>query len=205
MQAIGLAIIVVERPRTASLSLLLLFTGLFLSQLVMLSHKPFSATLKDIPLVLAPVMALLGILMTLNMPLRDPTLSKKGISPVFSPSTVELRTPEDDLTPWQYMVVSWMEPLIRKGVKREMNDEDVWDLGWEFKHARLHEAFRKLRGSVTRRIFVANGMDLVRTTTINVVRLVTSKRTIRLVELICTDAYSPPRTSSPSTSISVNE
>jgi len=144
----------------------------------MLSHKQTSLTIKNFPVVVAPVAALLGIIMVLNMPLRDPVLSNKGISPVFGPPTVELRTPEDNLTPWQYMAVSWMDPLIQKGVKHQINDEDVWDLGWEFKHARLHKAFRILKGSVTRRVFVANGMDLVRTTSLNVVQLIASKSNI---------------------------
>lgn len=126
-------------------------------------------------MVLAPVAALLGILIVLNMPLRDPFLSSKEISAVFSTPTVELRTPEDNLTPWQYMAVTWMAPLIQKGVTKDMEDKDVWDLGYEYKHVRLHSAFRKLPGSVTRRIFVANGMDLVITTTLDVVRLAASK------------------------------
>jgi hypothetical protein len=141
----------------------------------MLSHKQASFVAEDIPLVLAPVAAALGIIMVLNMPLRDPFLSNKDVSPVFGAPTVELRTPEDNLTPWQYMTVSWMEPLIQKGVTRQMEDEDIWDLGFEFKHARLHEAFRKLHGSVTRRVFVANGMDLVRTTCLGVIKLCASK------------------------------
>lgn len=175
LQAITAAIVIVERSRTASTSLLLLFTGLLFSQLVMLSHSQSSIAVKDFPLALAPTMALLGIVMIFNMPLRDPLLPKEGISPVFSTPTVQLRTPEDDLTLWQYMIVSWMEPLIQKGVTRQMDDEDVWDLGWEFKHARLHGAFRQLQGSVTKRIFVANGMDLVRTTSLNIIRLSASK------------------------------
>lgn len=113
--------------------------------------------------------------MILNMPLRDPALSSKEISPVFGTPTVELRTPEDNLTPWQYMSVAWMAPLIQKGVTKDMEDKDVWDLGYEFKHARLHNTFRKLTGSVTRRIFVANGLDLLYTTVLNVVRLAASK------------------------------
>ncbi|KAF1832529.1 P-loop containing nucleoside triphosphate hydrolase protein [Decorospora gaudefroyi] len=169
--AIAVAITVVERPRTAPSSLLLLFMGLLLQQLVALSHKQGSFIAKDVPLVLAAVAAMSGIVMILNMPLRDPYLPKKDISRVFDTPTIQLRTPEDNLTPWQYMTVSWMGPLINKGVTRQMDDEDIWDLGWEFKHARLHEAFRKLPGSVTRRVFVANGMDLLRTTTIGVVRL----------------------------------
>jgi hypothetical protein len=157
------------------MSLLLLFTGLLLEQLVMLSHRRASFEAKNIPSVVAPVAATLGMIMILNMPLRDSCLPSKDISPVFGKPTVKLRTPEDNLTPWQYMSVSWMEPLIKKGVTRQMDDEDIWDLGWEFKHARLHEAFRALPGSVTRRVFVANGMDLVRTTGIGLGRQWTSK------------------------------
>ncbi|KAI8938441.1 hypothetical protein NX059_004334 [Plenodomus lindquistii] len=118
------------------------------------------------------------------MPLRDPLLPKKDISPVFGPPTVELRTPEDDLTPWQYMTVSWMEPLIQKGITRQMDDEDVWDLGWEFKHARLHEAFRQVQGSVTRRIFIANGMDLVRTTSLAMIMMTATLLTPILLQRV---------------------
>ncbi|EFQ91944.1 hypothetical protein PTT_11049 [Pyrenophora teres f. teres 0-1] len=169
--AITASIILVERPRKALLPLLSLFTALLLERLVSLSHKQTPFMVKDIPWVIAPVAATFGIIMVLNMPLRDPVLPNKDISPVFGTPTIQLRTPEDNLTPWQYMTVSWMEPLIKKGVTRHMEDEDIWDLGWEFKHARLHEAFRKLQGSVTRRVFVANGMDLVRTTVLNAIRL----------------------------------
>ncbi|CAG5144885.1 uncharacterized protein ALTATR162_LOCUS1619 [Alternaria atra] len=169
--AIVVAIVIVERPRKASLSLLLLFTGLLLEQLVALSHRQSKFLAKDVPWVVAPAAAVLGIVTILNMPLRDPTLPRQDISPAFDTPTIQLRTPEDNLTPWQYMTVSWMEPLIKKGVTRQMEDGDIWDLGWEFKHARLHEAFRKLQGSVTKRIFVANGMDLIRTTVLNVIRM----------------------------------
>lgn len=68
-----------------------------------------------------------------------------------------------------------MYPLIKKGALKEgFNDEDVWDLGWEFKHARLHKAFRVLQGSVTKRLLVANGMDLVRMTFLALIQLIAS-------------------------------
>lgn len=126
-------------------------------------------------LTLCLVLAFVGIVIIINMPLRDPSLPSEDISPVYSAPTVKLRTPEDNLTPFQYMTVSWMSPLIQKGITRKMDDEDVWDLGWEFKHARLHDAFRQLEGSVTRRVFVANGMDCVRTTSLALLRLCASK------------------------------
>jgi hypothetical protein len=161
-----------------------------IAQLVVLSHNKhvfdrFSA--ENIPSMLTPVASLMGIVTILNMPLRDPMLPNDDISPVYSPPTVSLRTPEDRLTPWQYMTVAWMAPLIQEGYKRQLNDEDVWDLPWEFKHARLHATFRKLSGSVTRKIFVANGMDVIRTTIISVVRLVASKLHIYINVPIITD------------------
>jgi hypothetical protein len=130
---------------------------------------------KDIPSVLIPMIAFLGIVTVLNMPFRDPMMPNDDISPIYSPPTVKLRTPEDNLTPWQYMSVAWMAPMVQEGYKRQLDDEDIWDLPWEFKHARLHRTFRELPGSVTRRVFTANGMDLIRTTTMSLVRLASSE------------------------------
>lgn len=179
-QAIAVAIIVLERPRKASLSLLFLFASIVFSELAILLSEQ-----GRIILALGPLLAFAGIVVILNMPLRDPSLPKEEISPVYGPPTVKLRTPEDNLTPFQYMTVSWMGPLIQKGITRKMDDEDVWDLGWEFKHARLHDAFRKLEGSVTRRVFVANGMDALRTTSLNLLRLCASTSNIRtLLQMI---------------------
>jgi hypothetical protein len=170
-KGVAVVIILVGKPRTASISLLVLFSALLFAQLVVLSHTYRSPSAKDILLVVPPIVAIAGILVIMNMPLRHPSLPKDDISPPFSTPTINLRTPEDSLTPWQYMSVSWMEPLIRKGVTTTLNDIDVWDLGWEFKHARLHAAFRTLRGSVTRRLLQANGMDLIRTTTLSLIQL----------------------------------
>ncbi|KAF2637494.1 ABC bile acid transporter-like protein [Massarina eburnea CBS 473.64] len=168
---IAIAIVILEKPRAAPLSLLLIYFGLFTEQLIVLSHTPPPLTVKDVPMGLSAVTALLSVFVILNMPLRDPELPSDDISPAFTAPTAKLRTPEDSLTPWQYMSVSWMAPLIKKGSTRKVNDEDVWDLGWEFKHARLHSAFRVLEGSVTKRLLVANGMDLVRTTGLGLLQL----------------------------------
>ncbi|KAF1980150.1 ABC bile acid transporter-like protein [Bimuria novae-zelandiae CBS 107.79] len=168
---ITIGIIVMERPRTASLSLLVTYTGLFFEGLVMLSHTQSPLDAQETSLIIASVASLLCIFIVLNMPLRDPALPQDGISPVFTAPTVKLRTPEDNLSPLQYMTVSWMRPLISKGKTRNMGDEDVWDLGYEFKHERLHSAFRVLQGSVTKRIFVANAIDLVITTSLGLLQL----------------------------------
>ncbi|KAF2035160.1 ABC bile acid transporter-like protein [Setomelanomma holmii] len=171
---IAVAIVAVERPRTTSMSLLCLFTVLLATQLVTLSHNSqlfVKFRIENISALFAPVAALLGILVVLNMPFRDPMMPNEDISPIYSTPTIKLRTPEDNLTPWQYMTVSWMAPLVQEGYKRQLDNEDVWDLPWTFKHTRLHHTFRRLSGSVTRRVFVANGMDLVRTTIMGLLRL----------------------------------
>lgn len=166
------------------MSLLLLFSTLLVAQLVVLSHAQHLINrmkAEDIPSVLGPIMALLGIITILNMPFRDPTMPNDDISAIYTAPTVNLRTPEDNLTPWQYMTVAWMAPMVQEGYRRQLDDEDVWDLPWEFKHARLHRTFRELPGSVTRRVFSANGMDLIRTTTMSFIRLGSSKFKISFV------------------------
>jgi hypothetical protein len=64
--------------------------------------------------------------------------------------------------------------MIKRGVTGQLEDDDVWDLGYEFKHERLHNAFRALKGSVTVRLLQANGIDLIRTTTLSLVQLAAS-------------------------------
>lgn len=121
-----------------------------------------------------PVAALASILIMLNMPLRDPSLPNDGISQPFTTPTVDLRSPEDSLTPWQYMTVSWMEPLVRQAATTRLEETDVWSLAYEFRHDRLHAAFKALQGSVTMRVIQANGLDIIRTTTLALVELVSS-------------------------------
>lgn len=108
------------------------------------------------------------------MPLRDYRLSNEGINPAFDIPNPDSRSPEDNLTLWQFMTVSWMKPLISIGNKRQLNDEDVWGLPYEFRHRRLHHAFRDLRGSVVRRLLCANGIDLVILTALGLLELVAS-------------------------------
>lgn len=102
-----------------------------------------------------------AILIILCMPFRDPVLSDDQISSIHNQPTCELRSPEDNLMLWQFMTVSWMSPLITLGSARQLNDEDVWSLSFEFQHKTLHENFRELKGSVVRRLLTANGIDLV--------------------------------------------
>lgn len=113
--------------------------------------------------------------------MRDPALPYREISPVFEKPTHNLRTPEDSLTLWQFMTITWMTPLIALGSQRQLDGDDVWSLGYEFQHTRLHENFRRLRGSVIKRLFYANGIDLVLTSVLEVIELVASKDMVFLM------------------------
>lgn len=94
------------------------------------------------------------------MPLRDPLLPSTDISSVGDIPSSHERSPEDSLRLWQFLSISWISPLLSIGKKRQLNEEDVWSLGYEFQHQRLHEAFRQLTGPVIRRVMRANGVDV---------------------------------------------
>ncbi len=117
-------------------------------------------------------LAVLAAAIVVNMPLRDPSLSRATISRPFSTPSSGLRSPEDNLTLLQWMTVSWISPLIKIGNKRQLNEEDVWLLAYEFQHRHLHDTFRELKGTVVRRLLKANWIDLVLLTLLAILELV---------------------------------
>lgn len=144
-------------------------------QITLLVYTGSELRVQDIPTFLGVFAALSTIITILRMPLRDPEMSSKEISKPFEPPSHELRTPEDSLTLWQFLTISWMSPLISLGYSRQLNDEDIWGLGFEFQHRKLHHNFRELQGSVVGRLLVANGLDCVITTFLGILELVASK------------------------------
>ena len=167
-------LITFKRPNTAPFSLLILYVSILVSQLIVLAHTRSSWHPVDVLAILGPVTAFSGSVIILCMPMRDPELPSDEICPAFQPPNPKLRSPEDNLTPWQFMTVSWMAPLISIGAKRQLNDEDVWRLAYEFQHRRLHDAFRELYGSVVRRLLQANWFDLMLTSILGVIELLAS-------------------------------
>ena len=73
------------------------------------------------------------------------------------------------------MSVSWMGPLISLGNTRQLNDQDVWFLGYEFHHSVLHDTFKELRGTVVRRLLKANAIDLIIISILGILELMASK------------------------------
>ncbi|KXJ95711.1 ABC transporter [Microdochium bolleyi] len=118
------------------------------------------------------VTALAAVLVIFHMPMRHPALSKDGIAQTFETPDSGLRSPEDDLTLWQFMTVTWMTPLLTRGYRKTLDEEDVWLLPYEFQHERLHLLFRELRGSILQRLLVANTLDLITTVCLGVLEAV---------------------------------
>ena len=135
--------------------------SLLATQLTLMTEAGSALHARDILTSLELLTGLSAVVVILCMPLRNPELPKDRISPPFAHPTSQLRSPEDNLTLWQFMTVSWMVPLISLGSSRQLNDEDVWSLAFEFQHSMLHDKFRELKGSVIRRLIMANGLDLV--------------------------------------------
>lgn len=162
------------RPRTASIFLLLVYTTLFVLQVALLATN-WKSDYHNLVVAIQATnigISVISIATVVNLPLRNPSLPRDEISRPFAEPKPNLRSPEDNLTLWQWMTVSWMSSLIAVGKKRQLNEDDVWLLGYEFQHRHLHDSFRELHGTVVRRLIRANWIDLALLTILAILELV---------------------------------
>jgi ABC-type multidrug transport system fused ATPase/permease subunit len=171
MQAVASFLLVFRRPRTPPWTLLIFYCSIIIVQMVVLTNSHHVLRIEAIPDVLATITAFAAVGIIMCMPLRHPRLLNDDISVVFELPISQLRSPEDNLTLWQFFTVAWMRPLISIGKKRQIDDEDVWSLAYEFQHKRLFDHFRRLKGSVLMRLLKANGIDLIIMTILALVEL----------------------------------
>ena len=163
--------IIAKRPRTCSISLLVYYTVVFIAQLTLATQSQAPFALPAIARYISASAALAASSTILLMPFRNPSLPVSDISAVGQAPSSEHRSPEDSLRLWQFLTVSWMAPLISLGRKRQLNEPDVWFLGFEFQHRRLHEKFRRMKGSVLARVLKANAVDVFIISTVAFVQL----------------------------------
>jgi hypothetical protein len=167
-------VVVINRPRTAPFSLLGLYSSLLVSSFVLFIDGGPVARYQESLTMVELIAAIAAIATILLMPMRDPDMPNDEISQAFEAPNPQLRSPEDNLTLWQFMTVSWMSPLISLGSKRQLNAQDVWLLSYEFQHRFLHDKFRELPGSVLRRVLFANAIDLIVVSVLGMVELLAS-------------------------------
>jgi ABC-type multidrug transport system fused ATPase/permease subunit len=176
IQAVAAILIATKRPRTCSISMLAYYILTFAIELSLATNPNLRLKFKIVAHYLAAASSAAACVTILLMPFREPSLSSIDVSAVGQQPSSDFRTPEDDLKLWQFLTVSWMAPLISTGCKRQLHECDVWLLGFEFQHRRLHEKFRQLRGSVLGRLLRANGIDIFIISTISIVDTFCSER-----------------------------
>jgi len=150
------------RPRTTSIVLALTsVSAIALQAFALISDwdNEESTSSRNISTINVAV-SLIPFLIVINLPFRPASMGQADIAKAYAEPSEKLRSPEDNLTLWQFMTFSWVAPLISLGKKRKLEVSDVWKLGYEFQHRHLHEAFRQLKGSVIRRLIRANWIDL---------------------------------------------
>ncbi|KAG6000005.1 hypothetical protein E4U21_006048 [Claviceps maximensis] len=142
-----------------------------------LSHQSYTLD----PFQIARVaLALAGIIVIGNMPLRDPAWDRDDIGSSKLAPSHHVRSPEDNLTLFGFWAVTWVYPLARLCRQREITVEDVWQLPLDFQHTRLYLAFRELRGKLLPCLIEANGLDLFVATVLAVAETVAEVSNIRL-------------------------
>lgn len=161
--AVTVLLVALVSPRTGSVVAAIIYAAISATQvaLLLLADWAHEASLEQVAQYVSVVASLVLFVIQVNLPLREPLWPQADISKPFTEPVHTLRTPEDNLTIWQWMTVSWVAPLMKIGQNRQLDDEDVWFLGYEFQHRHLHDAFRKLHGTVLFRLLRANWIDLV--------------------------------------------
>lgn len=109
---------------------------------------------------------------------------------MMPPSSVD-PSPEDNFSIWQFMTVSWLNPLIRLGHDRQLEDSDVWQLPAAFQHEGLHYRFRELKGTVIRRLIKANYIDIIILTVLGIFELVLRYASPVLLQLLLSTMEDP--------------
>ena len=171
-----------DRPIKTPRILLLQYLLMLLADLTRYSVHFLGHTLQDPnPFRLAQTgLTFLAVIIIGNMPIRDPTWASSDIGyPGQSPSHL-LRSPEDNLTLFQFWTMSWVFPLASLCRKREIVVEDVWQLPFDFQHSRLYLAFRGVQGKLLSRLIEANGLDLFISVALAIVEKVSEVSNIRL-------------------------
>ncbi|KAL4933065.1 putative ABC bile acid transporter [Aspergillus undulatus] len=161
-----------ERPRTSPILPFTFFLAAGILEAAFIVNYNAYAVSNLFTVQLGAAAALLGCVVALAMPLRSALLPCHDISAVGQKPSSDFRSPEDNLRLWQFLTVSWMAPLMTVGKIRQLDESDVWYLGFEFQHKRLHEKFRQLQGGVLGRLLQANGIDILIITAISIVQMI---------------------------------
>ncbi|KAM0253895.1 hypothetical protein ACHAQJ_007070 [Trichoderma viride] len=179
---IALFITVLDRPTKAPRILLIQYVCILGASTTIYAIRFLDRSLFGIDPFRLSRMALcvFSIVLIGIMPLREPSWGNKDIGQARSQPSHHVRSPEDDLSLFRFWSMSWVNPLAKLCLKREITEEDVWQLPFEFQHTRLYMAFRELHGKLLPCLIEANGLDLSIATLLAVSERVAEVSNIRL-------------------------
>jgi hypothetical protein len=180
-----LSLIMVIQPRSCPTTLLIFYALEIAVELSFMTSTLAKGNLDLFYHGAVAVASCASIVVIVTMSFTPIDLSSDSVSIVGSNPSHHHRSPEDNLTLWQFLTVSWLAPMLELGPKRALKDQDVWALAYQFQHTRLHEKFRKLKGSVLSRILRANVVDLFMVSLIGILRLAGSWCTRVSIFLVC--------------------
>ncbi|KAH7188227.1 uncharacterized protein B0J16DRAFT_89377 [Fusarium flagelliforme] len=168
----------VQTPKSLFMQyLLMMATAVILRAVYYLSFKNSSINAFEIAHL---TLEALAILVIGNMPIRNPFWGTSDIGSIKAAPSNQVRSPEDNLTLFQFWTMRWVNPLSKVASEREIEVSDVWQLPYEFQHWRLYMAFRTLKGKLLPCLIEANGLDLFISTFAAVVERVAEVSNLRL-------------------------
>ncbi|KAJ6786656.1 hypothetical protein PWT90_03596 [Aphanocladium album] len=173
---------VADRPTKTPRILLVQYFLMLLGSIAVYSMHFLDQDLLHLePTQLARVaLSALALLFICAMPLRDPTWDVANIGGGKLPPSCHLRSPEDNLSLLRFWTMSWVNPLATLCRTREITEEDVWQLPFDFQHTRLYMVFREVKGRLLPCLIEANGLDLFVSTSLAIVEKVLEVTNIRL-------------------------
>ncbi|KAG9259030.1 putative ABC bile acid transporter [Emericellopsis atlantica] len=171
-----------QRPTSTPRLLLFQYFLLALAGLATYSVRFLAHSLRHMtPLEISQIgICGLAIIAIGNMPIRSPAADSSEIGHGRKEPTVHLRSPEDNLTLFQFWTMSWVASMIKMSRVRDLGVEDVWQLPYDYQHSRLYLAFRDLQGKFFNRLAEANGLDLAISAVLAVLEKVSEVSNIRL-------------------------
>ncbi|CAK7568673.1 MAG: hypothetical protein SEPTF4163_006672, partial [Sporothrix epigloea] len=180
-------LLTIDRPRALPGAVMFIYSVTLVVQIALLFGVPI---LSEWPLNLTWLAQMsvtgLSVAVMAVMPMRDPRLGRgtgnDKIAAPFETPSIKLRSPEDNLTLYQWMSVNWMAPVISLGATRQLQDDDIWHLPFEFQHARLYRLFLEVKGTVASRLVSVNAPDLIITSLLGILDSILSMLPIVLLK-----------------------
>ena len=184
--AATILLVTLHSPRTGSVVTAVVYASIFVTQvaLLLLVKSKHKTGVTRIAEYVSSVASFVSFAIQINLPLREPSRPQANIGKPSDVPAHALRSPEDALTLWQWMTVSWVGPLIKIGNVKQLDEDDVWSLGYEFQHRHLHDAFQRLQGTVLSRILRANWIDLAILTVLSLVQIAADYSTPVLLQYL---------------------